>query len=86
MPHLALSKAFLEAIINNSYKKISKYALYRLPINKKSIDSNTSAKSTNFDFKFFSLNTIAPNKKLTRTDPRRTIETILIIAPSSPRA
>ena len=56
---------------------------YRLPKYKNIIPISTSAKSTALLLRFFSRNTIAPNRKETSTLPRLTIDTMEIIAPSN---
>lgn len=59
---------------------------YLLPINKQAIPKSTNKRSMALERKFFSLKIIAPNKKETITLPRRTIETIAIIAPGHDKA
>ena len=49
---------------------------YRLPKYKNIIPISTSAKSTALLLRFFSRNTIAPNRKETSTLPRLTIDTM----------
>ena len=50
------------------------------------MESSTKRRSTTFDLRFFSWNTMAPKRKLTSTEQRRTMETIEIMASSRPRA
>ncbi len=57
-----------------------------LPMKRKSMEMSTKSRSTAFDLRFFSWKTSAPNRKLTTTEPRRTMETMEIMAPSRPRA
>jgi hypothetical protein len=59
---------------------------YELPKYKNIIPIRISNKSIALLFKFFSLNTIAPKRKETITLPRRTIETMEIMASSRLKA
>ena len=55
---------------------------YLLPMKSKIMEMITNVRSASFDFKFFSLKINAPHKNDTITEPRRIMETILIMAPS----
>ena len=55
---------------------------YLLPMKSKIMEMITNVRSASFDFKFFSLKINAPHKNDTITEPRRIMETMLIMAPS----